>query len=278
MHFTKMEGLGNDYVYVDCFEQHVNDPVALAKRVSDRRFGIGSDGLILIRPSDTADVAMEMYNADGSRGRMCGNGIRCVARYAFESGLAPKHSMVIDTDAGEKSLDLVFANGAFDGVRVDMGAPVFERADIPMEGPEGRVVAEYLSIQDHGLNVTCLSMGNPHCVTFVEDVEAFGVRRWGQAIEQLPIFPERVNVEFVQVVSESLAIQRTWERGSGETHACGTGACAVAVAGQVNGLLGNDVTVRLKGGDLRVEWAGGDHDSVFMTGPAIEVFRGTLDL
>ncbi len=276
MRFTKMEGLGNDYVYVDCFEETVDDASALARRVSDRRFGVGSDGLILICRSDIADVRMEMYNADGSRGEMCGNGVRCVARYAHEHLAVVAPTIHVETDAGIKTCDLVVEDGELVGVRVDMGPPVLERAEIPMEGPEGDAVGEQLFVQDHSLIVTCLSMGNPHCVTFVADVAAHAVERWGRAIEELPIFPNRTNVEFVQVVARDEVIQRTWERGSGETFACGTGACAVAVAGQLNGLLDNAVTVHLTGGDLRIDWAGGANDPVYMTGPAVEVFTGEI--
>jgi diaminopimelate epimerase len=276
MRFTKMQGLGNDYVYVDCFEESVDDAPALARRVSDRRFGIGSDGLILICPSDVADVRMEMYNADGSRGEMCGNGLRCVARFHHERHGCAEPVIHAETDAGIKVCELVFTDGEVSGVRIDMGPPILERADIPMLGPEGPVIAERLSVQDHGLVVTCLSMGNPHCVTFVEDAAAFPVERWGKAIEHLPVFPNRVNVEFVEVVSRTELIQRTWERGSGETFACGTGACAVAVAAQLNDLADGDVTIHLTGGDLRIEWSGDESASVFMTGPAETVFDGVL--
>jgi len=276
MRFTKMQGLGNDYVYVDCFEETVRDAPALARRVSDRRFGVGSDGLILICPSDVADVRMEMYNADGSRGEMCGNGLRCVARFHHDRHGCSETVIRAETDAGIKTCELATDGGDITGVRIDMGAPILERGDIPMLGPEGRVVAEHLSVQDHGLVVTCVSMGNPHCVSFVEDVAGFPVERWGRAIEHLPVFPNRTNVEFVQVVSRSELIQRTWERGSGETFACGTGACAVAVAAQLNGLAGAEVTIHLTGGDLHVAWAGGDADPVLMTGPAEYVFDGVL--
>jgi len=278
MRFTKMQGLGNDYVYVDCFRETVDDAPALARRISDRRFGVGGDGLILICRSDVADVRMEMYNADGSRGEMCGNGVRCVARYAHEHLAVVAPTILVETDAGIKTCDLVVEGGALVGVRVDMGPPVLERAEIPMEGPEGDAIGELLHVQDHALMVTCLSMGNPHCVAFVEDVAGYPVERWGRAIEELPIFPNRTNVAFVQVLGRNEVVQRTWERGSGETLACGTGACAAAVAGQLNNLLDNDVTIHLTGGDLRVEWAGGVEDPVYMTGPADEVFSGEFPL
>lgn len=277
MRFTKMEGLGNDYVYVDGFRETVADPVAVAKTVSDRRFGIGSDGLILIQPSDTADFRMEMYNADGSRGEMCGNGIRCVAKYVYDHGIAQQTTLRGDTDAGVKTLELTVENGKVSQVRVDMGVPILERALIPMLGDAGQVIGELMHVQDHAVRLTAVSMGNPHAVTFVEDVERALVRVVGPAVEDSPFFPNRVNVEFVQVVSRTELIQRTWERGSGETFACGTGACAVAVAAQLNDLADSDVTIHLRGGDLRIEWAG-EGEPVFMTGPAVEVFQGDITI
>lgn len=283
LRFTKMEGLGNDYVYVDAFRETVADPAGLARRVSDRRFGIGSDGLILIappRPGVAADVRMEMYNADGSRGEMCGNGIRCVGKYAYDHGLARKDRIVCETDAGLKTIDLVIQSGKAVAARIDMGAPRLDRAEIPMTGAPGRVIDEPFDAGVGGggvLRVTCVSMGNPHCVTFVEDTDAAPVTTLGPVVETHPRFPRRTNVEFVRVVSPREAVQRTWERGSGETWACGTGACAVAVAGQLNGLLGPDVTIHLRGGDLRIEWQGPGHP-VFKTGPAVEVFRGEVDV
>jgi len=277
MRFTKMEGLGNDYVYVDCFRETVAEPAEVARRVSDRRLGIGADGLILICPSDTADFRMEMYNADGSRGEMCGNGIRCVAKYVYEHGIVVQAQLRGETDAGTKILDLRVEEGAVTRVRVDMGAPILERADIPMLGEPGPVIAEPLHVQDHAFVVTALSMGNPHCVTFVADVETFPVARAGAGIETHALFPNRVNAEFVQVVSRGELIQRTWERGSGETFACGTGACAVAVAAQLNDLADEKVTIHLRGGDLEIEWQG-EGRPVFMTGPAVEVFSGEIDL
>jgi diaminopimelate epimerase len=277
MRFTKMQGLGNDYVYVDAFAEEVEDPAAAARFVSDRRFGIGADGLILIHPSTRADFRMEMYNADGSRSEMCGNGLRCCGKYVFEHGHVRKTSLVAETDAGTKELDLVVADGKVTAVRVSMGAPVLERGDIPMLGPPGRVIAEQLAVQDHAFPVTAVSMGNPHCVLFVEDLDRFPVERVGSVIESLPIFPNRTNVEFVKVFSRAEVVQRTWERGSGETLACGTGACAVVVAGRLNGLVDPKVTVHLRGGDLGVEWEG-EGAPVFMTGPAVEVFRGEIDL
>jgi diaminopimelate epimerase len=281
MRFTKMHGIGNDYVYVDAAAEKVADPAAAARFVSDRRFGVGSDGLILIHPSKTADFRMEMYNADGSRSEMCGNGIRCCAKFVHDRGLAKGTHLRAETDAGVKTLDLVVEGGKCVAVRVGMGVPILERAKIPMLGEPGadprRVVAEPMPVQDRTFTVTAVSMGNPHCVIFVDDPESFPVERVGRAIENSPIFPNRTNVEFVKAVSKGEAIQRTWERGSGETFACGTGACAVAVAGQLNGLFGPKVTIHLKGGDLAIEWEG-EGAPVFMTGPAVEVFRGEVDL
>jgi diaminopimelate epimerase len=281
MRFTKMEGLGNDYVYVDARTEHVADPSKASVFVSDRRFGIGSDGLILIHPSKTADFRMEMYNADGSRSEMCGNGIRCCAKYVYENWPAKKTRLTAETDAGLKRLDLVVDGGKVKSVRVDMGAPILSRAKIPMLAEKGhendRVIAEQLPVQDRVFSVTAVSMGNPHCVLFVEDVERFPVERIGRAIENSPMFPRRTNVEFVKVLSRTEVVQRTWERGSGETFACGTGACGVLVAGRLNGLLDAKATIHLKGGDLLVEWEG-EGAPVYKTGPAVEVFRGEVEL
>jgi len=281
MRFTKMHGLGNDYVYVDAFVERVDDRPAVARFVSDRRFGIGADGLILICPSKTADFRMEMYNADGSRGEMCGNGIRCCAKYVHDRRGFRKPRLTAETDAGVKELDLVIEGGKVTAVRVNMGAPILERSKIPMLGPSGsendRVVAEQLHVQDRVFPVTAVSMGNPHCVLFVEDPERFPVETVGRVIENLPMFPNRTNVEFVKVVSRTEVVQRTWERGSGETFACGTGACGVMVAGRLNGLLDAKATIHLKGGDLLVEWEG-EGAPVYKTGPAVEVFRGEVDL
>jgi diaminopimelate epimerase len=271
--FTKMQGCGNDYVYVDGFHHEVKDPVAMAKAVSDRRFGVGSDGLILILPSDKADVRMRMWNSDGSESEMCGNGIRCVAKYAYERGLAPrKPRLTAETGAGVLTLDLAVEGGRVEAVTVDMGPPRLERADIPMKGPAGRVVDEEIRAGDRSFRVTCLSMGNPHCVTYVEDVARFPVERYGPLLETHASFPRRTNVEFVEVVSRSEVIQRTWERGAGETWACGTGASAVGVAGVLTGRTDRGVTVHLRGGDLRIAWPEGG--SVKKTGPAVVVFDG----
>jgi diaminopimelate epimerase len=274
-----MQALANDYVYVDMFRETLADRPAVARAVSDRRLGIGSDGLILIcPPSDPAnDVRMEMYNSDGSRSEMCGNGLRCVGKYAYDHGLARKERLRVETDAGVKTLELSIEGGRAVAARTDMGPPRLDRAEIPMLGAPGRVVGETLRAAGRDLVVTCVSMGNPHCVTFVDDPDAFPVETVGPAVENHASFPRRTNAEFVKVVSPREVVQRTWERGAGETWACGSGACAVAVAGRLNGLLGPDVTVHLRGGDLRIEWAG-EGASVFMTGPAVEVFRGEIEV
>jgi len=271
--FVKMQGCGNDYVYVDGFHHDVADPVALAKAVSDRRFGIGSDGLIVILPSDKADVRMRMWNADGSESEMCGNGIRCVAKFAYERGLAPKKSrLTAETGAGVLALDLRVANGRVEAVTVDMGPPRLERAEIPMVGAKGRVVDEEIRAGDRTFRVTCLSMGNPHCVTYVDDVAAFPVERYGPLLENHAVFPRRANVEFVEMRSRREVVQRTWERGAGETWACGTGAAAVCAAGVLTARTDRTLLVHLRGGDLELAWPEGG--SVFKTGPAVTVFEG----
>lgn len=279
LRFTKMHGIGNDYVYVDAFAQQLPDPAGAARRVSPRRTSIGSDGLILIAPSETADVRMEMYNADGSRGAMCGNGIRCVAKYAWDHGLARRNPMRVETDSGVKTVDLELAGGLVSSVAVDMGPPVLDPARVPIASPSKMIDAPF-SIGGREHRITCVSMGNPHCVIFVESTEDAPVGTLGPEIEVHPLFPQRVNVEFVQVMAAAPADRlrmRVWERGSGETAACGTGACAVAVAAALTGRGRRSVDVELLGGDLRIEWRESD-DHVIMTGGATEVFTGEIDL
>jgi len=273
MRFTKMEGLGNDYVYVDSARETVADPAALAVKMSDRHFGVGSDGLILILPSDKADARMEVYNADGSRAEMCGNGIRCVAKYLYGHDIARKDELTIETDAGVKHLWLLTSGGRVDAVRVEMGAPRLERSQIPMTGPTGRVVAEDLAVLDRSFKVTAVNMGNPHCVTFVEEVASFDVGTYGPAIETHASFPARANAVFAELVDAAHVRARVWERGSGETLACGTGACATCVAAVLNRLGERRLVVHLTGGDLEVAWSEKD-DIVTMTGAAREVFTG----
>ncbi|MFM8980894.1 MAG: diaminopimelate epimerase, partial [Planctomycetia bacterium] len=270
-------GCGNDYVYVDGFAHHVPDPAALARQVADRRFGIGSDGLILALPSSTADFRMRMWNADGSESEMCGNGIRCVSKFAYDRGLVGRRTRLsVETGAGPKAVELVLEAGEVVAATVDMGPPILERARIPMQGPAGQVVDEPLAVDGTTLRITGVSMGNPHAVTYVERVEAAPVTTLGPRVEHHPAFPRRTNVEFVEVLSRSEVRQRTWERGSGETHACGTGACAVTVAGVLTGRTGRELTLHLLGCDLHVRWPEGG--SVAMTGPCVEVFEGSWPL
>ncbi len=292
MRFTKMHGIGNDYVYVDGSRERLEDPAAVARFVSDRHFGIGSDGLILINPSKKADFEMEMYNADGSRGRMCGNGIRCVGKYVYDHGLTDKTELSIETLAGIKYLKLHIADGKVDRVRVDMGAPILAPEKIPVDlnaGKEriqtekhsflGEVIREApIGLKDaFSMKATCVSMGNPHCIVQVADVPGFDVAGIGPLFEHNPIFPEGVNTEFIHVDDPRHVTMRVWERGSGETWACGTGACAVAVACTLNGLTAPAVTVHLRGGDLEIEWDQ-EKNTVFMTGPAVTVFEGEIEL
>jgi diaminopimelate epimerase len=272
MRFVKMHGIGNDYVYIDCFHETVKDPETLAVRISDRHFGVGGDGLILIMPSEKADARMRMFNADGSEAQMCGNGIRCVAKYVFESGIRRQPEITVETLAGVLRLQLFAPGGHVEKVRVNMGVPRLRRQDIPMLGDGERVVAEKLTAGDGAFAVTCVSMGNPHCVIYVDEVEKFPVTHYGPLLEHHPQFPERTNVEWIEWVNRREIRQRTWERGSGETLACGTGACAAVVASVLNGKTERSVTVHLSGGDLEIEW--GDDNHVYMTGPAVEVFRG----
>lgn len=277
MKFTKMHGAGNDYVYVNGFEEQVDDPATLARQVSHRQFGIGADGLILILPSELADLRMRMFNLDGSEGEMCGNGIRCVAKYAYDHGLVDQLEISVETGSGLRSLLMsTGSSGLVDRVQVNMGAPGLRRGDIPMAGTVSeQAISISLPVDQQQYEVTCVSMGNPHAVIFVADVEEFPVARIGQLIENHPWFPQRINVEFVQVLSSTEVIQRTWERGSGETLACGTGASAVTVAGVLTGRTERKILNHLRGGDLELEWL--EDGPVMMTGPAVEVFTGDYD-
>jgi len=274
MRFTKMHGAGNDYVYVDCFLNPVpHDPVGLSRAISDRHFGVGSDGLILICPSDKADARMRMFNADGSEAEMCGNGIRCVAKYLYDHGLVRKSTLAVETGRGVLSLDLEVQGGCVRQVRVDMGEPILEAARIPTTLPGNPPVDVPLAIGDRTFRVTCVSMGNPHCVTFGDEPTNDLVLGFGPRIEIDPVFPRRTNVEFVRVNGPEDVVMRVWERGSGETLACGTGACAAAVAGVLTGRTQRRTVVHLPGGDLRLHWSQTDNH-VYMTGPAVEVFSG----
>jgi diaminopimelate epimerase len=276
LRFTKMHGIGNDYVYVDCFAASVVDPAALARRVSPRRTGIGSDGVILICPSDTADCRMEMYNADGSRGEMCGNGIRCVGKYVYDHGLVKKDTLRVATDAGVKVLGLHIRDGRVHAATVDMGEPILDGQRIPVAA-EGRVLNAPLQVDGHTYQVTCVSMGNPHCVVFLPHVDDLPLADIGPRFEYHPFFPKRVNTEFVHVLGRRELRMRVWERGSGETAACGTGACAALVAAVLNDKADRHATLHLNGGDLQVEWSAADNH-VFMTGPAEEVFTGEIEV
>lgn len=278
MKFTKMHGAGNDYVYVDCFKETVDNPAETAIKVSNRNFGIGSDGLILIMPTDKADVRMRMFNSDGSESEMCGNGIRCVAKYAYDHGIVTKTEITAETGAGILTLQLFpNAENKVERVRVNMGPPRLSREEIPMNGtPVAQVVAEELTVLDKTFKITCVSMGNPHCIIYVDDVDNFPVATYGPLIENHQLFPRRTNVEFIQIISRTEVKQRTWERGAGETLACGTGASAVCVAGVLNNLTDRKILNHLAGGDLELEWV--ENGPVFMTGPATEVFSGEIDL
>lgn len=276
LRFTKMHGIGNDYVYVDCFSQIVDDAPAVARRVSPRRTGIGSDGLILIYPSERAHCRMEMYNADGSRGEMCGNGVRCVGKYVYERGLARVTPLRVETDAGIKTLYLKTEGPRVGQVTVDMGAPVLDGPSIPVVA-QGRVIDAALAVAGREYRVTCASMGNPHCVVFVDAVGRLDLAAIGPAFEHHAFFPQRVNTEFVEVRHRGALAMRVWERGSGETAACGTGACAAVVAAVLTGRADRRATVHLAGGDLDIEWCVED-DRVYMTGPAEEVFNGEIEV
>ena len=285
MKFTKMEGLGNDYVYVNCFEEKVENPGELSKKVSDRHFGIGSDGLILIKPSAVADFTMEMYNADGSQSEMCGNGIRCVGKYVYDYGLTDKTEISVETLAGIKYLNLEVEKkedgdrGKVKLVTVNMGAPILSPAEIPVDLPtdEDKILDYPVEIGGREYKITCVSMGNPHSVAVVEDVESFPIETVGPLFENNPIFPKRVNAEFVEIVSRDYAKMRVWERGSGETMACGTGTCATAVACMLKGLTDDTVTIKLIGGELIIRWDR-EENLVYMTGPAKTVFDGEIEL
>jgi diaminopimelate epimerase len=279
MNFTKMHGIGNDYVYVNGFAETVADPAQLARQISDRHFGVGSDGLILILPSIKADVAMRMFNADGGEAEMCGNGIRCVAKYAYDHGLSKNNPLTVETARGVLSLALKIAGGKVREVTVNMSEPILALPEIPVDSEKVRRPAaghEYeLALESTGerFNAVFVSMGNPHAVIFVDDVAAIDVEKIGPQLERHPAFPRRANIHWVQVRSPGEVVMRTWERGSGVTLACGTGACAVCVAGVLSGRTNRQILVHLPGGDLTLQWRESDNN-VYMTGPATEVFSG----
>lgn len=275
--FTKMHGLGNDYVYMDAINQKIENREELAKRVSDRHFGIGSDGLILICESKIADFRMQMFNSDGTEAEMCGNGIRCVGKFVYDKGLTNKETVTIETLAGIKTLQLNVENGKVKTVKVDMGEPILEPEKIPVKSKENPVKNLELEVEDKKLKFTCVSMGNPHAITFIrEDVKTFDISKYGKKVEVDKVFPKRTNVEFINIEDKNNTKMRVWERGAGETLACGTGACASVVASHINGLTDRIVNVELLGGTLNIEW-NKENNHIYMTGPAETVFEGVLD-
>ena len=273
--FTKMQGLGNDYVYIDAIHQNIEKESSLAQFVSNRNFGIGSDGLILICKSERADFKMKMFNADGSEAEMCGNGIRCVGKFVYDKGLTNKTEVTIETLAGVKTLQLYVENGKVKTVKVDMGEPILTPKEIPVISAEEPVKNLTLQAKDKEFKFTCVSMGNPHAITIVKDTKAFEVDTYGKLLEVDKVFPNKTNVEFIEIVDKNHIKMRVWERGAGETLACGTGACASVVACCLNGLTQNNVQVELLGGILEIEWNKEDNH-VYMTGPAVTVFEGEL--
>lgn len=285
MKFTKMQGIGNDYVYVNCFQEKVEHPEELAKKVSDRHFGIGSDGLILIKPSKVADFEMDMYNADGSRGSMCGNGIRCVAKYVYDYGLTDKTEITVSTPSGIKYLELEVKEGKISTIKVNMGTPELEPEKVPVipenlgkdeEKEKKQIVNEPIWVNGQEYHITAVSMGNPHGIVYMDDIKNLDIEKAGPYFENHPAFPDRVNTEFVKVLDDHTVEMRVWERGSGETLACGTGACAVAVSSILNGYTKDRVTVKLLGGDLDIFWDRKENQ-VYMTGPAQVVFDGEIE-
>ena len=276
--FTKMHGCGNDYIYFNCFEQQVADPEALSIRLSDRHFGIGGDGIVLICPSDVADAKMRRFNADGSEGKMCGNATRCIGKYMYEHGLISKPEMTLETLSGIKILKMTEQDGKIASVRVDMGKAILKPSEIPTRYEGDTAVSVPLTVDGTEYAVTCVSMGNPHCIVFVDqDVSTLDLPKIGPSFENHDMFPERINTEFIRVMDDHTLQMRVWERGSGETLACGTGACAAAVAAVLNGYCpkGEDITIHLIGGDLNICYT---DEAVFLTGPATTVFEGSIEL
>lgn len=271
--FTKMHGIGNDYIYVNCFKEHIDDPAALSVRMSPRHFSVGSDGLVLICPSETADARMRIFNADGSEAQMCGNATRCVGKYLYERGIVKKDIITLQTNSGIKILYLNIKDGIVESVRVNMGRAILEPQSIPVKFDGENAIAKKLSVCGSEYTVSCVSMGNPHCVVFGEDPAGIELEKIGPHFENHPLFPERINTEFVKVIDSHTLKMRVWERGSGETYACGTGACATAVAAVENGFCkkGEDITVRLIGGDLVINYT---DEAVMMSGPASFVYDG----
>ena len=277
MKFTKMQGCGNDYIYVNCFSESVPDPSGTSIRLSDRHFGVGGDGLVLISPSDTADFDMDMYNADGSRSGMCGNAIRCVGKYVYDRGLTDKQVITISTQTGVKTLWLDVQDGAVQTVRVCMGKPDFRPEAVPVTGEGDTFLQQDITVLGETWNVSAVSVGNPHCVTYVDDPYALDFERIGPAFENHPAFPARVNTEFIQVIDEHTLKMRVWERGSGETFACGTGARAALAVTAKLGLCADEADLILRGGTLHIEWDR-ETDLLYMTGPATFVFDGEVKI
>ncbi len=275
MKFTKMHGCGNDYVYINCFEEKVENPTELAKKVSNRNFGVGSDGMILICPSDKADFRMDMYNADGSQSEMCGNGIRCVGKYVYDYGLTDKEEVSVETLAGIKYLKFQIENGKVKMITVDMGEPELIAKNVPVISENEKAIDEEIIVDGKAYKMTCVSMGNPHSVVFVDSTADFPLEEVGPKFESHERFPRRVNAEFVQVLSDEEVNMRVWERGTGETLACGTGTCATAVACILNGKTKDEVKVHLLGGDLIIKWDK-ETNHIYMTGPAAVVFDGVF--
>jgi diaminopimelate epimerase len=277
MKFTKMHGCGNDYVYVNCFEEKVDNPGEVAIKVSNRNFGIGSDGLILICPSEIADFRMKMYNSDGSEGAMCGNGVRCIAKYVYDYGLTDKTFVSLETKAGIKYLDMTVKDGKVSMVKVDMGAPITNPSDIPAVSDKEIIVSEPVVVDGKEYKITCVSMGNPHGVLFVDDTTSIEIEKIGPKFEHHEMFPDRANIEFIQVVDRSHIKMRVWERGAGETLACGTGTCASVYACILNGLTDNSVDVEVLGGTIHIDYDE-EKNTIFMTGPAAVSFDGEINL
>lgn len=276
MKFTKMQGTGNDYVYINCFEETIKDPSKLSIQISDRHFGIGSDGLILIQPSEVADCRMDMYNADGSRAEMCGNGLRCVAKYVYEHKIVEKEEMKIETLGGIKDVRLIIKDGKAVMVKINMGQPEFRPEKIPVDYKGDHVISKPILVDGKEYKITCVSMGNPHTVVYMDDIDNLDLEKIGPAFENHTKFPNRMNTEFIQIVDRGHLKMRVWERGSGETLACGTGACASTVATIVNGKADRTIDMELKGGHLIIEWNLEDN-CVYLTGPAEEVYNGELN-
>ena len=279
MKFTKMHGCGNDYIYVDCTKEVLENEGAISEKLSTRRFGVGSDGLICIKNSNVADFRMSMYNADGSEGKMCGNGIRCVGKYVYDNGLTDKTIVTVETLSGIKTLELTVVEGKVELVRVDMGAPIINAKDIPAISPNGsdKIINEAIDVEGKEYKVTCVSMGNPHCITYVDDTKSLDLEKIGPGFENHKMFPDRVNTEFIQIISRNEINMRVWERGSGETLACGTGACASVVACVLNGLTEDEVKVNLIGGELFIKYDR-EADTVYLKGPATTVYTGEVDI